>query len=80
MGGDRGAGEGMGGTVDLKKQDPNNPQWFEAPKYEFQLQFVWREQPMSARLEARRKAAEEAAAQEAAQAEESGEDLAATEQ
>lgn len=79
-GGDRGGADSLSGAANTQKQDPNNPQWFEAPKYEFQLQFVWREQPMSARLEARRKAAEEAAAQEAAQAEESGEDLAAVEQ
>ncbi|MBX3421632.1 MAG: type IV pilus assembly protein PilM [Pirellulaceae bacterium] len=60
-----------------RPQDPNNPEWFAAPKYSFQLQFVWREKPLSARLEAKRKAAEEAAAKEAAESAQEGDDLAA---
>ena len=57
------------------KFDPNVKRFFEAPKFSFKLQVVWREQPRSARLEARR-LAEEAAAEEAAAAEENPDDLA----
>ena len=79
-----GSGMGASGTsgspprLDAAREiDPNNPEVFAAPKYTFKLQFVWREQPLTTRLEKRRKAAEEAAAREAEQAEMSGEDLVA---
>lgn len=58
------------------KIDPNVKQFFDAPKFSFKLQFIWRPQPLSARMAAKR-AAEEAAATEAESAAGSSDDLAA---
>jgi type IV pilus assembly protein PilM len=72
MGGPGGGGMGPGGLPggsagsNKPLEDENgNPEWFAAPKFSFQLQFIWRERPLNARLEAQRIAAEEAARQEA---------------
>lgn len=83
-GGMGGPGGGMGGT---SGGDPNkppvdengNPQWFAAPKFTFELQLIWNERPLAARLEAKLVAEQEAAAKAAEEAavEYSGEDLAA---
>lgn len=68
---------GPGGVAAVNpKIDPNVKRVFDAPKFSFKLQVIWRERPLTARLEARR-LAEEAAAAEAATAEEGSEDLAA---
>lgn len=70
--GSRGAGD----VVQLNpKIDPNVKQYFDAPKFMFKLQLIWKPQPLTARLAAKR-AAEEAAAAEAAAAEENPDDLA----
>lgn len=60
-------GMGPGGTArggrssDKPAVDENgNPEWFAAPRYSFQLQFIWRERPLNSRLEAKRQAAEAA--------------------
>ncbi len=59
--------------------DNGNPEWFDAPKFEFTLQFIWREKPLTARLEAKRLAEEaKKAAEEAAQGSQTGDDLAAS--
>jgi len=86
MGGPGMGGLGPGGVTgsggrgaDQPAVDENgNPEWFAAPKYSFQLQFIWRERPLHARLEAKRLAAEAAAREEAEREAESatGEDLA----
>ncbi len=57
------------------KYDPDMKQYFDAPKFMFKLQLIWKPQPLTARLAAKR-AAEEAAAAEAATAEEAPDDLA----
>ena len=64
-----GMGPGMGpnqlgpeGMIIEREGLPDVPQYFEAPKYNFKVQLVWREQPLSARLEAKRLAEEAAAA------------------
>ncbi|MDX1945260.1 MAG: pilus assembly protein PilM [Pirellulaceae bacterium] len=44
--------------------DPNNPEYFYVPRYDFKVQFCWIEKPINVRLEereAKRRAAEEAA-------------------
>lgn len=76
-----GMGMGMAGASPLAgpvnpKIDPNVKQFFDAPKFSFKLQFIWRPQPLSARMAAKR-AAEEAAAAEAEAAAGSSDDLAA---
>jgi len=45
-----------------KKKDPNNVESWPALRYEFIVQFVWQEKPLSVRREERRKAAEAAKA------------------
>jgi hypothetical protein len=71
MGAGMGPGMGPGGAAPTNpKIDPNVKRVFEAPKFLFKLQVIWKEKPLTARLEARR-LAEEAAA--AAAAEEGGE-------
>ena len=75
------SGMGMGGASPQagpvnSKIDPNVKQFFEAPKFSFKLQFIWRPQPLSARMAAKR-AAEEAAAAEAEGAAGNSDDLAA---
>jgi len=71
MGPGMGAGMGPGGAAATNpKIDPNVKRVFEAPKFMFKLQVIWKEKPLTARLEARR-LAEEAAA--AAATEEGGE-------
>jgi type IV pilus assembly protein PilM len=65
FGGSMGGGYGGGYGGSAGKSNPDEPeikQFFEAPKYTFKLQIVWREKPLTARLEAKRKAEEEAAA------------------
>lgn len=69
MGGPGMSGSGMAGGgygtrpgANNTSDEPEVPQFFEAPKYTFKLQLMWREKPLSARLEAQRIAAEEAAA------------------
>ncbi len=76
-GGGYGGAPGMTGTPTVVNPliDPNVPQFFDAPKFTFKLQIIWRERPLTARLEAKRKA-EEAKAAEAAAAEENPENLA----
>lgn len=65
--GGRGTG-GAGGPSDVGPDGkPLIKPFFEAPKFEFQVQMVWRERPLTPRLEAKR-AAEEAAAAAAAEA------------
>ncbi len=68
-------GAGLGGPVN-PKIDPNVKQYFEAPKFVFKLQFIWRPQPLTARMAAKR-AAEEAAAAEAEANADNPDDLAA---
>lgn len=82
MGGGMPGGGGMlaGGTglqagTTNPKIDPNVKQYFDAPKFEFKLQFIWRPRPFSARMAAKR-AAEEAAAAEADAGAENPDDLA----
>ncbi len=56
------------GAKDKKevKEDPNNPPYFEAKKYDFIVQFVWQEKPLRLRLEERQKKLAAAAAAPAA--------------
>jgi type IV pilus assembly protein PilM len=65
-----GNGNPMGAKAAKKtEQDPDNPAFYEAEKYEFIVQFVWQEKPLNERLEERAKkaaAAAGAAAQPAA--------------
>lgn len=81
-GGMPGGGGMMAGATGLQagatnpKIDPNVKQYFDAPKFEFKLQFIWRPRPFSARMAAKR-AAEEAAAAEADAGAENPDDLAA---
>jgi type IV pilus assembly protein PilM len=42
--------------------DPDNPEYFPVMRYDFAVQFVWQEKPLSVRLEERQKKAAEAAA------------------
>ena len=74
-GGSMGGGSGSGGVPmgaqNNPKIDPNVKQFFDAPKFMFKLQVIWRPQPLTARLEAKRKAAEQAAEEGAAEAENS---------
>jgi type IV pilus assembly protein PilM len=68
---------GRGRGADQPAVDENgNPEWFPAPKYSFQLQFIWRERPLSGRMEAKRLAAEAAASEEAEREAEASDDLA----
>ncbi len=74
MGMGRGMGAPGGGTGVGANQPGVGPDGkplikpvFEAPKFEFQVQMVWREKPLTPRIEAKR-AAEEAAAAAAAEA------------
>ncbi len=63
--GGMGMGPGMVPGATNPKIDPNVPQFFDAPKFTFKLHVVWRQQPLTKRLEAQaaaKKAAEEAAA------------------
>jgi type IV pilus assembly protein PilM len=82
MGGMGMGGMGMGGVGGVEfKEDPDNPTRFEAPKYSFKVQFIWKEKPLSVRL-AERKAKEEEArkakeAEEGTVTQESGENVAA---
>jgi type IV pilus assembly protein PilM len=70
MGMGMGMGGGMGsGATTMVKEDPDCPMHFPAPKYDFVVQMVWQEKPLTARLEAQKKAAEAAAAKEAEGAE-----------
>lgn len=67
MGGGRGgSGGASGGTGD---EESKIKPFFPAPKYSFQLQLVWKEQPLKIRLEAKKKAEEAAAAAAAEEAE-----------
>ncbi|MEZ6148564.1 MAG: pilus assembly protein PilM [Pirellulaceae bacterium] len=68
-------GRGAGDAPLNPKFDPNVKQYFDAPKFVFKLQLIWKPQPLTARLAAKR-AAEEAAAAEAAAAQENPDDLA----
>lgn len=85
-GGPGSGGLGLGGGAPGRSNDPNkalededgNPQWFAAPKYTFQLQLIWKENLLTARLEAKRKAEEEAAAKAAEEASAEDENLAAS--
>ncbi len=72
MGGDMGmsgmsgmSGSGAMGSGPTVKEDPDCPMFFPAPKYDFVVQLVWQEKPLSTRLEAQKKAAEAAAAKAA---------------
>ncbi len=65
-------GMGQNPLLNNPKYDPDMPQFFEAPKFSFKLQVVWREQPLSKRLETKA-AAEKAAAEAAALAAENPE-------
>ncbi len=69
---------GMPGTTTAvnPKIDPDVKRFFDAPKFTFKLQLIWRVTSLTERLEARR-LAEEAAAAEAALGEEIPDDLAA---
>jgi hypothetical protein len=57
------AGFAAGGDAPKKevKEDPDNPPYFEATRYDFTLQFVWQEKTVRAREEERQKRAIEAA-------------------
>jgi len=46
---------------DKKAKDPNNVEYWPATRYDFVVQFVWQEKPLSIRREERRKKAEELA-------------------
>ncbi len=65
MGGSPGTGYGTSGGS-RKNTDSDIPPTFPAPKYMFKLQLIWREKPLTERLEAKKKAEEEAAAAAAA--------------
>ncbi|MEO8269496.1 MAG: pilus assembly protein PilM [Aureliella sp.] len=89
MGGYGGGGSAMGGMAGgmtggmmgagdaplNPKIDPNVKQFFEAPKFKFTLQLIWKPHPLTARLAAKRAAEEKAAAEQAA-AEENPDNLA----
>ncbi|GAB5406057.1 MAG: type IV pilus assembly protein PilM [Aureliella sp.] len=73
-GGGYGGGEGDGGYGGYggapggatgKAEEPDMPRAFDAPKYSFKMQFIWREKPYALRL-AEREAAAALAAEEAA--------------
>lgn len=66
MGGGLMGGGGRGaGRPDLKDEDGNVvPPTFEAPRYDFSVQFIWQETPLTVRLEARREAEEKAKQQQ----------------
>ena len=66
MGGMGGSGGGPG--TGLPPEDPTCPKFFPAPKFNFVVQVVWQEKPLSLRIEAQKKAAEEALAAAAAAA------------
>ncbi len=68
-----GGGAGPGGAASGDEEEM--PQYFDAPKYSFKLQVIWKETPLTKRLEAKRKAEQEAA-EEAALAAEDDENLA----
>ncbi|MFK7736544.1 MAG: type IV pilus assembly protein PilM [Pirellulaceae bacterium] len=71
-------GGGAGGSAAAGKDDEEDiPKSFDAPRYNFVLQVIWRETPLTKRLEAKRKAAE-AAAEEAELNGEEDADLAGT--
>jgi type IV pilus assembly protein PilM len=68
------SGSGIPGSNAAVKEDPNNPQYFFVPRYDFIVQFCWVETPLNVRIanmrkaELERKAAAEAAAAAAAAA------------
>ncbi len=66
MGG-MGAGGGMGSSGGNSKDDDEDAikPSFPAPKYSFKLQVVWKERPLTKRIEDKKKAEEEAAAEAA---------------
>src|SRR5262249_30765824 len=70
LGGATPAGGGIPGAGGATPQiDPNNPEAFPVQRYDFGVQFVWREQPLNVRLaEIEKKKQEEAAKAEAAKA------------
>jgi type IV pilus assembly protein PilM len=59
---------GIPGAPGAAPIDPDNPPFFKINKYDFAVQFVWREKPLNVRLEERRKKEEEAKAAAAAAA------------
>lgn len=61
-GGYGGEGAGYGGAAGgAAAEDPDLPRAFDAPKFNFKVQFIWREKPYALRLIEREKAAELAA-------------------
>ena len=67
-------GSGVSGGRGMPLEDEETPREFAAPKFPFKVQMVWRERPLSARLEAKRLAEEAAAEAAAAEAEAGTED------
>lgn len=60
---DFGAGtlaRGSGGSAKPAKDDPDNPEFYTVPKYDFIVQFCWIETPLNVRLEQRKLKAAEA--------------------
>ncbi|HEV7281271.1 MAG TPA: type IV pilus assembly protein PilM [Pirellulaceae bacterium] len=66
------AGGRNGAEAGAEEEAPEpEPEFYTAPRYDFKVQFVWKETPLSKRIQARRQAAEAAAAAQAAEGDES---------
>lgn len=57
-----GRGSAAGAAAEEEEEAEPEPEFYEAPRYDFKVQFVWKETPLSKRLQARKEAAEAAAA------------------
>lgn len=60
-------GKGAAATGEEAVEEEEEPLSYKAPRYDFRVQFVWKETPLSKRLQARKEAAEKAAAEMATQ-------------
>jgi hypothetical protein len=61
-GGSRTGGRDAAGDAAAEEEPEPEPEFYEAPRYDFKVQFVWKETPLSKRIQARKEAAEAAAA------------------
>lgn len=59
-----GGRNGAAAGAEEEEEPEPEPEFFKAPRYDFKVQFVWKETPLSKRLQARKEAAEAAAAAE----------------